>query len=120
MIKGRVHSAVAAEAEEMELLARALDIVVAGGNLFVLEQLMLPAGDIDLHEVLVDDAACAEIHVAYLGVAHLALRKAYILAAALQLRVGIFRAKRIDMGLPLCVNCVAVVRATKAPTVQNH
>ena len=120
VVEGRVNSAVAAEAEEVEFLASTFHIVVASGDFLVLKELVLAAGDIDLDEVLVDHAACTEIHVADLGVAHLALRKAYILTAALELRVGIFRAKRIDMGLTLCVNCVAVVRATKAPTVQNH
>ena len=120
VIKGRVHAAVAAKAEEMKFFATALDIVISGGYLLVLQELVLAAGDVDLHQVLVNDAACTEVHVSYFGISHLSVRKTDILSAGVEVGIRIFCPQGVDEGLTLSVNRIAVVVATFAPTVKNH
>ena len=120
MVEGRVDTAVGAEAEEMELLAGLLHIVVGGLDLGVLEKGMLAAGDVDLDEVLIDDAAGAEVHVSYLGVAHLSVGQADVFAAGLEMGHGIFCAEAVDEGRALRVDCIGLVVATFSPAVEDH
>ena len=80
MVQAGVHAAVGAEAHEMELAAAGLHIVVGGTYLLVVEELVVAASHVDLHEVLIDHAAGAEVHVSHLGVAHLSIGKPHILS----------------------------------------
>lgn len=84
-----MHSAVGGKAHQVQFLAAGLHIVIYGFDLLVLEELVVACGHIDLDQVLVDDAACAEVHMADLGVAHLSVRKADVLAAGLEMAVRI-------------------------------
>ena len=68
----------------MEPASAALYIVVCRGNLGILLKAVFPAGYVDLHEVLIYYAACAEVHMSHLGIAHLAVGKTYIFAAGLK------------------------------------
>ena len=120
MVKGRVDSAVRAETEEVELLPALPDIVISGLYLLVFHQLMVTAGHIYLYEVLINDAAGAEIHVTYLGIAHLAVRKTYVLATGLKMGERILLAKRVDKRCTLGKDGVGLVLAAFSPAVKNH
>ena len=85
-----MHAAVGGEAHQVQLLAALFHVVVCRFNLRILQELMLAAGDIDLHQVLVYHAAGTQIHVAHLGVAHLTVRKTYIFTAGLQMAARVF------------------------------
>ena len=50
----------------MELLVVSLCIIVDSLDLSILKKLVLTACDVDLHEVLVHHAACAEVEVTHL------------------------------------------------------
>ena len=115
-----MHSAVGAEAEEVELLAGLLHVVVGGLDFRVGEEFVLAACDVDLDEVLVDNAAGAEVHVTDLGVAHLAVGQADVFAACLEVAEGIFLAQAVDERLALGVDCIAMVVASFAPTIKDH
>ena len=104
VVQRRVDAAVRTEAEEVEFLAALLYIIVGSLDLGVLHQLVLAAGDVDLHQVLIYDAAGAEVHMSDLGVAHLAVRQAHVLAAGLEVRHWIFCAEAIDKRSPLAID----------------
>ena len=106
MVEAGVDSSVRAEPEEMELLAVCLGIFIGSLDLLVLHEGMLPAGDVDLHEVLIDHAAGAEVHVSDLGVAHLSVRKADIFTAGLKMRKRILCAKAVDERSALRIDCI--------------
>ena len=81
---------------------------------------MLGAGAIDLYQVLIYDAACTDVEVSYLRVAHLALRETYVLAAGFQKRYGVFGPELVEIGSSLCVNGVGAVMLSLAPAVEDH
>ena len=120
MIQGAVNAAVGGEAHQVQLLAAGLHIFVGGLDLLILEELVLTAGDVDLHQVLVHHAACTQVHVAHFGVTHLAIGKADVFAAGLQVAVGIFLPQRVDIGRALGPDGVGIVVAAFTPAVQNH
>ena len=120
MVEAGVHAAMGAEAHEMELAAAVFHIIVCRAYLLVVEELVVTAGHVDLHEVLIHDAAGAEIHVTYLGVAHLPVRQADVLAAGLKMGHGVFCAEAVDEGGALRIDRVGLIVFPFAPAVQNH
>ena len=56
-------------------------------------------GDLDQH--LIHNAACADVGVTYFAVAHLAVRKTYVLAGSADSSVGILRHKAVNIGRTL-------------------
>ena len=120
VLQAGVDAAVRAEAHEMELLPARLDILIGSLDFGILHQRVLAAGDVDLHEVLIDDTAGAEVHVSHFGVTHLAVREADVFAAGLEVAGGIFRAKRVDFGGSLRPDGVGIIMLALAPTVEDH
>ena len=120
MVERAVHSAVRAEAHEVQSLAGSLHIVIDCRNLLVLQKLVGSAGAVDLHQVLIDDAAAADIEVTHLRVAHLAVGQTHVFAAGHKVRKRIFGAQGVDMRLTLGVDGVAMVVRALSPSVKNH
>ena len=120
VVEGRVHSAVGAEAEEVELLSGLPYIVVGGLYLAVLHEFMLTAGHVDLDQVLIDYASGAEVHVSNLGVTHLAVGESDVFAAGVQVGHGIFGTEAVDEGSALGINGIAAVVAAFSPAIQYH
>ena len=120
VVEAGVHAAMGAEAHEMELSAAVFHIIVCRAYLLIVEELVVAAGHIDLHEVLIYDSTGAEIHVADLRVAHLAVGQADVLATGLEVGHGVFRAETVDEGGALRVDCIRMVVASFSPAVQNH
>ena len=86
-----VHAAVRHEADEVERIPPVRHAIHRGGEHGALEQLAVADALVDAREVLVDHAAGAHVHVADLGVAHLAGGQADGLAGRDQLRVRVAR-----------------------------
>ena len=120
MVQGGVHAAVGGQAHQVELLAGGLDVVVDRLDLGVVEELVLAHGHVDLDEVLVDHAAGAEVHVSDLGVAHLSVGQADVLAAGLQVAVRILGAQAVDDRRALRPDGVGIIMSALAPTVEDH
>ena len=120
VVKGAVNAAVGGKAHEVEFLAGFLHVLVCSLDFLVFQEFVLTACDIDLDEVLIYYAACAQIHVSHLGVAHLAVRQADVFAACLKMAVGILLAEGVNVGCSLCPYSVGIVVASFAPTIQNH
>ncbi len=104
----------------MELLVVCLYIVVCSLDFSILEKPVFAACDIDLHEVLIDHAACAEVEVTHLGVAHLAFRKTYGLAACLKCRHRVLFAEAFDIRRSLGVDYIRLILSALAPAVEDH
>ncbi len=84
-----VHAAVGDEAEQVQAPARAVAGPLAGGEQrLVLEEAAVGDRVVDPGQVLLDDRAGAEVEVADLGVAHLAVGQADVAALGGELRVG--------------------------------
>ena len=62
-------------------------------------------GQVDAHQVLVDNAAGAKVHVADLGVAHLPLGQSYGATAGLELGFGIAACEAIVKWSSAKVDC---------------
>ena len=120
VVQAAVHAAVGGEAHQVEFLAALFHIVVGGLDLRILQKFVLPAGDVDLHQVLIHYASGAQVHVTYLGITHLAVRQADIFPAGLQMAEGILFPQGVDVGRSLGPYGIGVVVEAFSPTVQNH
>ena len=104
----------------MELLAGLFYIVIYAFYLRSGEQLVLAAGLVDFHKILIYNASCAKVHVADLGVSHLSVRKTDSLAACLQVAHRVFRSERVNERRTGRVDGIGVVMSAFTPTIQNH
>ena len=95
--------------------------VLNGCNkLLVLEEIAILDCLGNTGEFLIDNAACAHIHVAYFGVAHLAVRKTYCHTCCIAFleRAGSFQLvhnRRICHRYGIMLNCVA-----ESVTIEDH
>ncbi len=115
-----MHAALRHQSHKMELLPALRRIVVCGLDFGIFKELVVAAGHVDFHKVLIDDPSGAEVEVAHLRVTHLSFRKSHGLAAGLKVRVGIFCAERVDVRRSLRVNGVRPVMLALAPSVEDH
>ena len=65
----------------MQGFAALFNVVINSCDFLVLKKLVCSAGAVDLHQILVDDAAAADVEVTYLRVAHLAVGQTHVFAA---------------------------------------
>ena len=120
MGKGAVHTAVGGKAHEVEFLAALLYIIENSLDLGVLEELMVPAGHIDLDKILINDPSCAEVRMTHLRVTHLAVRKTDVFAAGLEMAHWILCSQGIDVRSSLRPDGVGVVMTPLSPAIENH
>ena len=83
-----VDAAVRAEAEQMQGGVVDLAVVHSLQERGILEEISVLDGLGDPRQLLIHDAACADVQVAHLAVAHLAPGQAHVHAAGAQERVG--------------------------------
>ena len=108
------------EPHDVEVLARLLGVLEGRHYLGVLEDAAVLDGAVDLDEVLIYDAAGADVQVAHLRVAHLSVGQTNILAASQQLGVGIVGVEIIELGRGGVVDHVGLVVLADAPAIQYH
>ncbi len=75
-----VHTAIRTEAVEVQAAIVCLTVLYRAQEGGILEKIALPDGLGDAGELLINDAACADVQVPDLAVAHLPIRQAHILA----------------------------------------
>ena len=78
MILMAVNAAIRQQAHDVYSLARCDSFIDCRANGRVFEKLAITDRLSDASEILIHHAACAEVHVAHFGVAHLAIRQADI------------------------------------------
>ena len=69
----------------MELLACLLSVCIGFHHALVLHDGAVLAGTVNLHQVLIDNAAGADVEVSHLRVAHLSVWQAHVFAACHEL-----------------------------------
>ena len=120
VIQRRVYAAVGGQTHEVDVLAVLLGIGEGGDDFLVLQDAAVGTGTVDLHQVLVDDAAGTDIEVTHFGVAHLSVGQAHVLAASLQLGVRIVGQQAVPIGSGSHRDYIVLLTVADAPTVQNH
>ena len=120
MIERTVHAAVRQQAHEMHLLAVHLRIGERLHDLRILQNRIVAAGPVDLHQILVYDASGADIQVTYFRITHLSVGKADVFAVGQQLRRRIFGLQAVDIDRVGRINHIVVAVIAFAPAVQNH
>ena len=90
MFQGAVYASGGGEPHQVELFPGLFHVVVCCLYLLVLQELVVAACHVDLHEVLVDDPSCTQVEVSYFGVPHLPFRKPDGLSAGLQVAERVF------------------------------
>ena len=120
VVEAGVHAAVAGEAHEVHSLALAHGILEGALHLLVLHDAAVLAGAVDFHEVLIDDASGTDIQVAHLRVTHLSVGQTHVLAAGLQLAVGIGSIEIVHVGCRRLIDDVAFLFVADAPSVEDH
>ena len=74
----------------------------------------------DSRQLLVDDAACADVEMTNFGVSHLAVRESYGFTAGSENRVGIGREKTIEIRRGSGGDSIAFCSFAVSETVQYH
>ena len=87
---------------------------------FVLEEVAVLNGFGDAGQLLIDDAAGADVGVTDLGVAHLAIRQTDIQTGGTQLGVWILSKIFIEVWCFGSMDSVAVVGVIDTETIENH
>ena len=77
-------------------------------------------GQIDAHDVLIDDAPGSEVQVADLGVAHLSVGQTDVTAHALEFPLRAGRQEGVHMRSPGQAHGISRTRSGLAPAVQNQ
>ena len=109
-----------AQSEEVQGPAAGCHIVVCCFDFLVFQKFVLAAGHVDLDQVLINDAARADVEVSHLGVAHLAGGKTHVLTAGFQKRYGVLCPELVEIGSSLSVDGVGAVMPALAPAVEDH
>ncbi len=120
MLQRRVHAPVGRKTHEVDTDAVLLGVLERADDLGILHDRIVAASAVDLYQILVDDAAGADIEVADLRIAHLAVGQADVLAVGAQLRVGIFFGHGRNIIGMNGGNDIRLVMAAVAPAVENH
>ena len=115
-----VHAPVRSQAHEVYALAFVTGVGKGGGHLGVLGYRAVGARAVDLHEVLVDYAPGTDVEMPHLGVAHLPVGQADILAAGLEARVRIGLQQIVPVRGRGAEDGVVLAVVAKAPPVENH
>ncbi len=115
-----MHAARAGQAHEVDG-----HVVVAGVAERAFHLRIRPEGAIgdsavDFHQILIDNAPGSDVEVAHLRVSHLAFRKAYVLSAGLQLRVGILCDKRVHERSRCVEYGIVLLMVTYAISVKDN
>src|SRR5699024_272865 len=114
-----VHAAVGQQAHQVERLAVVLGVVHGLQQGLVLIHVAVLAGLGDAGQLLVDNAARADVGVAHFAVAHLAVRQAHVHAGGANLGVGVLGEDFIQVGFVGGGNGVALY-GSNAEAVQYH
>ena len=114
-----VHAAVGQQAHQVERLAVVLGVVHGLQQGLVLIHVAVLGGLGDAGQLLVDNAARADVGVAHFAVAHLAVRQAHVHAGGANLGVGVLGEDFIQVGFVGGGNGVALY-GSNAEAVQDH
>ena len=120
MNERRVHTTAGSKTHEVDALVVLLCVFVCAHDFRVLQNATVLAGTVDFHEVLIDDASCADVEVTHFGVAHLSVRKTYVLAAGVELRVWTNCIEIIKIRGWSAIDDVAFTLVADSPSVENH
>lgn len=104
----------------MECLAGAPGVLVGVAYLLVLLDGAVLDGVVDLYEILIDDAAGADIEVSNFAVSHLSVGQTDVLAAGLKLAVGVGGEEVVPVGCGGDGDDVVLLMVAEAPSVENH
>ncbi len=113
-----VNAAVGEQAHQVQLAAVFLGLAAGVHKFGHLEEVAVLDGLGDAGQLLIDDAARADVEVAHLGVAHLSLGQAHIHAGGADDGVGIFGLERVDDGRAGLTDGVALAFRALAKAVQ--
>ena len=120
VLERRVYAAVRGQAHEVHADALRLGIFESLDDLGIPEDRVVAAGAVDLHEVLVDHTAGADIEVAHLRVAHLSVGQADVLAVGAQFGMGVLFGHGRDVCGMYGRNDIGLVVMAVAPAIENH
>lgn len=115
-----VHAAVGEKPHDVQGAALFLTVGDEGLHLGVFGDRAVGDGAVDLDEVLIEDAARADVEVAHFGIAHLAFGQAHVLAVGAKLGVRILRREFAEAPRLDAADHVGLVAAADAPAVENH
>ena len=120
VVEARVHAAGGGETHEVYSLSVVAGVGICIDDFRVLEDAAVGAGAVDLHEVLVYDAAGTDVEVSHLGVTHLTVGESDVFAAGLKGGMRIVRVEIVEVGCRGLEDDVALALVADSPTVENH
>ena len=120
VVQRRMHAARGSQPHQVHALAILLGIFVCRHDFGVLQDAPVGACAVDFHQILIHDAARANVQVAHLGVAHLPVGQAHVLARSQQLRVRVVLGQVIHVRRGGAEDGVVLSAIANAPTVENH
>ena len=120
VLQRRVYAAVRHQPHEVHVHTVLFGVFERCLHLRILHDRVVAAGAVDLHEILINHAAGADIEVSDLRVAHLSFGQADVLAVGAQLGVGIFLRHGRDIFGMHGRNHIGLVVMAVAPAVEDH
>ena len=119
MVQRSVDATCRGEAHEMKAFAAGLCIAESRLDFRILQDGVVGTGTVDLHQILIDDATCADIEMPRLGVAHLPVWQAHVRTRSLQLGVRIAGLQLIHVRRGGPIDHVSPAPVADSPTVEN-
>ena len=116
----RMNTARAHKAHEVESLAVSLDIVHSLDKNLVLGDGAILDGIVDARKLLEHDAAGTDVEVTHLGVAHLAVGKAHVLARSTERGVGVLLVQAIKEGRLGSGDGILAIGRSKAAAIHDN
>ena len=114
-----VHAAVGQQAHKVQRLAVVLGVVHGLQQGLVLIHVAVLGGLGDAGQLLVDNAARADVGVAHFAVAHLAVGQAHVHAGGANLGVGVLSEDFVHVGM-LCRGNGVALGGGDAKAIENH
>ena len=120
VVERGVNAAVAGQSHEVDVLAVSLRVLVSADYFGVLQDAAVGTGAVNLNQVLIDDAASADVKVADLRVTHLTIRQTDVLTACQELAVRIGSVDFVEIRSRSVEDDISLAMSANAPAVENH
>ena len=120
VIQRRVHPAVRNQSHQVHAHPVRFGVFERLHDFGILQNRIVAAGPVDLHQILIDHPPRTDIEVPHLRIAHLPIGQADVFAVRTQLRMRVFTGHFRNIGRMHLCDDIPLLSVADAPTVEDH